>query len=108
MVRLRMEEEPLGVEAAIRAVGAEPGYASLLGIDSEKVRIVVDNSVTGTSNLVVGANEPDYHMRNFNWDRDAASLKDNEKVAVGDIACAREAEGLAAARASLPAAPLRC
>lgn len=70
-------------DGQIRAAGAEPGYASPLGLDHDKVRIVIDRSVAESSNLVVGANEPDHHLRNFNFERD---LPDAE---VTDIALAR-------------------
>jgi prolyl-tRNA synthetase len=70
----------------IRSVGAEPGFASPMSIDRNKVRIVVDRSVAESSNLVVGANEKDYHYKNFNFDRD---LKD---VDVTDIATVREGD----------------
>ena len=70
----------------IRAAGAVPGYASPVGIDPAKAKIVVDPSAAGTSNLVVGANETDYHYVNFNYGRD---LKDAEVV---DIAAVREGD----------------
>ena len=70
----------------IRAVGAEPGYASILNVDASKVRVVVDVSAAESSNLVVGANEPDYHFKNFNFSRDA---KGGE---VTDIAAVREGD----------------
>ncbi len=54
----------------IRKGGAEPGYASPLGLDPKKVRVIVDPSVVGTANLVVGANEADCHFKNFNFSRD--------------------------------------
>lgn len=70
----------------IRAIGAEPGYASILDIDVDKVRVVVDPTAAQCSNLVVGANEPDYHIKNFNFDRDAAcgDVVDIATVRVGD------------------------
>jgi len=67
----------------IRSIGAEPGYASILDVDPRRVRIVVDRSAAESSNLVVGANEPDYHYLNFNFDRDAPGGE------VGDIATVR-------------------
>ena len=70
----------------IRACGAEPGFASPLGLDSSKVRIIVDNSIACSSNLVVGANEADYHFKNFNFKRDL------ECAEVGDIATVREGD----------------
>ena len=77
----------VATEAQIRAAGAEPGYASTLGLNPEVVRIVVDNSVAGSSNLVVGANEMDYHCINFNWDRDGQNVA--ESAIIADIATAR-------------------
>ncbi len=70
----------------IRAIGAEPGYASVLDIDRRKVRVVVDRSVAESSNLVVGANQADYHYRNFNLCRDAEGLD------ISDIATVREGD----------------
>ena len=70
----------------IRAAGAVPGFASPVGIDPAKAVIVVDPSAAGTSNLVVGANETDYHYINFNYGRD---LKDADVV---DIAAVREGD----------------
>ena len=70
----------------IRKAGAVPGYASPVGIDPSKARIVIDKSVAGSSNLVVGANEADYHYKNFNYGRD---LKDADVV---DIATVRNGD----------------
>ncbi len=39
----------------IRAIGAEPGYGSPLGIDRSRVLLVVDDLVTTTPNLVAGS-----------------------------------------------------
>ena len=73
----------------IRSVGAVPGYASLYGLDLGKFRVVVDPSVTNSNNLVVGANEELYHIRNFNYERDVAQ---KEQVIVADIANVREGD----------------
>ncbi len=54
----------------IRAVGAEPGYGSPVGIARAKVLLVVDDLVAATPNLVAGANRVDYHLRNVNSGRD--------------------------------------
>ncbi len=67
----------------IRAIGSVPGYASPMGVDGASVRIVFDPSARWSGNLVVGANEPDYHYRNFNFERDMGDLAD--KAAVVDI-----------------------
>jgi len=54
----------------IRAVGAEPGYASPIGIDRTKALVVVDDLVAASPNLVSGANEPGFHYLNANIGRD--------------------------------------
>ncbi|MBU8902334.1 MAG: proline--tRNA ligase [Victivallales bacterium] len=73
-------------DEAIRAAGCEPGFASPLSIDASKVKIVVDLSVLESSNLVVGANEADYHYKNFNFERDMTNTKD---IIIADIATVR-------------------
>lgn len=70
----------------IRKAGAEPGYASPLSLDHSQVRIIVDNSVANSSNLVVGANEANFHYKNFNFFRDLQGAQ------VADIASAREGD----------------
>ena len=54
----------------IAAVGAVAGYASPMGLDPAKCRILVDPSAVDSNNLVCGANEEHYHYRNFNVERD--------------------------------------
>jgi len=56
--------------AAIRAVGAEPGYASPIGLASAALIVVADDVVARTANLISGANEQGYHYRNVNHGRD--------------------------------------
>ena len=70
----------------IRKAGAEPGYASPLALDPKKIRIVVDSSIAGSSNLIVGANEIDHHFKNFNLERDLPGAE------VTDIATVREGD----------------
>jgi prolyl-tRNA synthetase len=83
---LQMPELAFASDAQILAIGAVPGYASLLDIDTDKVRVVVDHSVAESSNLVVGANEEHYHYKNFNFGRDARGGE------VTDIATVREGD----------------
>ncbi len=52
----------------IRAIGAEPGYGSPLGVHD--ALIVVDEAVATSPNLVAGANEAGYHLLNVNYGRD--------------------------------------
>ncbi|UCF19134.1 MAG: proline--tRNA ligase [Gemmatimonadota bacterium] len=56
--------------AAIRRIGAEPGFASPIGVAHEDLLVVVDDLAAATPNLVCGANEPGYHYRNVNYGRD--------------------------------------
>ena len=83
---LKINELKFANDEQIRVAGAVPGFASPVGIDPAKVRIVIDNSVAGTANLVVGANETDYHYRNFNYGRDLSGAD------VADIATVREGD----------------
>jgi prolyl-tRNA synthetase len=54
---------------AIRAVGAEPGYASPIGVAADAI-VVADDLVASSPNLVSGANEAGFHYRNVNVGRD--------------------------------------
>lgn len=55
-------------EEEIRSVGAEPGYASPVGLKGALV--VVDDAIPGSPNLVAGANREGYHLLNVNYGRD--------------------------------------
>lgn len=57
-------------EAKIAACGAVAGFASAMGLDANKCRAIVDESIAGSNNFVCGANEVDYHFKNFNLERD--------------------------------------
>jgi prolyl-tRNA synthetase len=61
-------------EDEIRAVGAEAGYASPVGLAGPGVGrsflVVVDDLIPQSANLVAGANEAGYHLLNVNYDRD--------------------------------------
>ena len=71
-------------EDRIRAVGAEPGFASPVGLDPRKVRILVDHTVQQSNNLVTGANEVDYHFINFNLSRDLPDVSTVDMLQVAD------------------------
>ena len=68
--KLRMQVG--GVRAAtaeeIVSVGAAAGYASAIGL--KEALIVVDDLVPQSVNLVAGANEVGYHLKNTNYGRD--------------------------------------
>ena len=52
----------------ISASGAVAGYASPIGL--ENVLVIVDEAVETAANLVAGANEEGFHLRNVNCGRD--------------------------------------
>jgi prolyl-tRNA synthetase len=66
----------------IRAIGAEAGYGSPVGV--RDAFIVVDESVRDTPNLVAGANKVGWHLKNVNLGRDY------QADVVADIANAAE------------------
>ena len=76
-------------EEEIGAVGAEPGYASPVGLPQDDLLLVVDDAIPQSPNLVAGANRPGYHLRNTNYGRDytAAQVTDLVMARDGD-ACA--------------------
>ena len=55
---------------AILALGSVPGFASPIDIDRTKAIVVADQLVAISMNLVVGANEVDYHYKNACYERD--------------------------------------
>ena len=57
-------------EDEIAATGMVPGFASPVGIDPGAAIFVVDRQVAASPNLVMGANRPDYHLRNVCCGRD--------------------------------------
>ena len=69
----------------IAAVGAVPGYGSPIGIKGALV--VVDEAVATTANLVAGANEAGFHLKNVNCGRDY------QADITTDIAAAQEGDG---------------
>ncbi len=73
----------------VEAVGLVAGSASPVGLKDKakrNVRIVADDSVVESHNLVGGANKPDVHLRNVNYGRDW------EADIVTDISLAREGD----------------
>ena len=82
----------------LRAAGIVAGYASPVGIAG--VRVVADTSAAEDANLVVGANKPDAHLRNVNYERDwrADIVADIALARAGD-ACPRCQAPLSSSRA---------
>jgi len=58
------------LEGELATVGAVGGYASPIGLDPNRVRVVADLSVRSGKNYVSGANRDGYHIRNVNVPRD--------------------------------------
>jgi prolyl-tRNA synthetase len=75
----------LATETEIRAVKAVPGYASPVGV--QNALIVVDDLIPVSPNLVAGANEAGYHLKNVNCGRDYQPdlVADLTLAAAGDL-----------------------
>jgi prolyl-tRNA synthetase len=71
-------------EAEIRAIGAEPGYGSPIGVHD--CLVIVDDAIPTSPNLVAGANEAGYHYKNVNYGRDFTA------AVITDLAVAREGD----------------
>ncbi|HNT53503.1 MAG TPA: proline--tRNA ligase [Anaerolineaceae bacterium] len=69
-------------EAEIRAIGAEPGYASPVGLRGACV--IVDELIPVSPNLVAGANQPGFHLRNVNYGRDFTADQVADLASAGD------------------------
>jgi len=79
-------------EEEIGAVGAVPGYASPVGLKQTQakpmnVQIVVDDLIPHAPNLVAGANEEGYHLRNVTYGRDY------QAHIIADIALCQDGDG---------------
>jgi prolyl-tRNA synthetase len=75
-------------EGHVEKAGFVPGSAGAIGL--EGVKIVADELVTRERNLVAGANKPDKHLLNTNYDRDwkADIVADIALAGEGDL-CAQ-------------------
>ncbi len=93
-------EVKLADAESISRSGAEPGYASPIGLNANRVLIVVDDLIPESQNLVAGANEAGYHLLNTNTPRDyqAEIIADLTLAKAGDacIECGSPLEVLAA------------
>jgi prolyl-tRNA synthetase len=78
-------------EDEIRALGASPGYASPIGLDPQKMLLVVDDVIPSSPNLVAGANDDGYHLLNTNYGRDYARA--GEAHLIADIVAADAGSG---------------
>jgi prolyl-tRNA synthetase len=65
---LKAKELRLATDSEVREQGVVPGFASPVGLRG--IKIVADDSVTTSANMVAGGNKPDTHVRNVNYPRD--------------------------------------
>jgi len=59
----------LAADEELRAVGLVPGFLSPIGLPPGQTRVVVDDAVARSGNLVFGANSADQHLANGNCSR---------------------------------------
>jgi len=83
-------------DAEIRAAGAEPGYASPVGLavrasrSGSGVLVMGDRSIEAGANFVAGANREGYHLTGINHERDfSVSLLGDVAQAFTGAQCAR-------------------
>jgi prolyl-tRNA synthetase len=69
---LKMPVYRPATEEELSSAGLVPGYLSPIGLSSS-LRVVVDDAVARSANLVFGANEPGFHLLNGNFERDFRS-----------------------------------
>jgi prolyl-tRNA synthetase len=82
----------------IKAIGAEPGYGSPVGV--RDCVVVADESVRDSPNLVAGANRPGYHFVDTNLGRDwQADIVADIASAVAGLPCPHCGAALTAGRA---------
>jgi prolyl-tRNA synthetase len=88
------ETRPATAEEIAKS-GAAAGYASPMGL--ENALIVVDDLIKQSANLVAGANEPGYHLKNTNYGRDyLAEVEADVVMANAGSACPNCGTALAA------------
>ncbi|QRN86320.1 proline--tRNA ligase [Clostridia bacterium] len=83
-------------EEIIEQLGIQPGFIGPVGLNN--VTVLVDEEITRLKNLVCGANEKDYHIKNVNYGRDftCERVVDIKEVKKGDPCPKCQAELIAA------------
>ena len=81
----------------VRITNAKAGFAGPVGLD---IDIYVDAEVANMTNMIVGANETDYHLENVNIDRDfsATVIGDFRNIEEGDLCPICKAEKIKTCR----------
>ncbi|NLL67974.1 MAG: proline--tRNA ligase [Clostridiaceae bacterium] len=76
------ELEMADEKSVCTVTNAEVGFAGPIGL---KIKIIADYEIAQGKNLIVGANETDYHIINVNMERDfEAEVHDIRSIAEGD------------------------
>ncbi len=73
-------------EEIVLATGCRPGYLGPVGIP-DAMPLLCDRSVAVMADFICGANEPDFHLRGVNFDRDCRApdtVADIRNVVAGD------------------------
>ena len=94
-LRRIFEGKPLQLADPVRAQaqGYAIGYVGPHVVNGQKCVLVIDHDARAVVNAVTGANQPDHHVKNFNWTRDVnaealekAVIADVRNVVEGDLA----------------------
>ncbi len=73
-------------DQAARAAGLAVGYVSpVIANTVDIARLVVDADAAQEQFWACGADEPDHHVKHFNWRRELGDLLDSDRVVVADI-----------------------
>jgi prolyl-tRNA synthetase len=99
-LRIHIGEFRLATPEEISNAGAAAGYAAPIGL--KEALIVVDDLIPHSANLVAGANEAGYHLKNTNYGRDysAEIVADIVMASAGDT-CPNCGEALISFNAEL-------
>ncbi len=88
-----LDDLELADDYIIMEKGASPGFTGPLDL-ADDVRLIVDERITRMKNLVVGANEDDYHLLNVNYGRDfKAEVADDLLEPIAGDVCPNCGEG---------------
>ncbi len=81
-----VNEVTMAEEEALLEAGTVPGFMGAVGIDSDKVTVIVDATVMNMYNACCGANKADSHLINVNPSRDfhPDMVKDIRLIDAGD------------------------
>lgn len=83
-LKAKIGDVRVATEGEIVGAGSTPGYASPIGL--KEALIAVDDLIPQSQNLVAGANEAGYHLKNTNYGRDytAEIVADLVQAKAGD------------------------